>query len=400
MPTVAQVTAYHARQIGTLEVPRGSNRTVYNAWYGMNPAAWCDIYQSWVYAHVGGPSIVGKFAWTVAHAKWFKARGQWGTEPRVGALVFYDWAGGKSLDGIDHVGFVEAIMRDGRLQTIEGNSGIGGPDGVWRHYRSRSLVVGYGYPKYSAVVTAGSDIPNIGAHAKPKKLTADGVLGPLTIAALQRALKVKADGEMGPITKKALQKALVVPQTGHTDVNTKRALRTDLGLASGTTWTAAVTKALQKALNAGKFPAPMIKHRITTGKEKSSWTAIAAALGIGLSALLAANPGNTIHTPVKPHTVVVVPVKPKPAPKPAPKPKPPGRHRAVAFPGYAAVDYGSRGSHVKQLQTALAKAGASPGKADGEYGPKTRAAVKHYQKNHHLSADGIVGPKTWKALFA
>jgi peptidoglycan hydrolase-like protein with peptidoglycan-binding domain len=400
MPTEAQVAAYHARQIGTLEVPRGSNRTVYNKWYGMSPAAWCDIYQSWIFAHVGGASIVGKFAWTVAHAKWFKARGQWGTTPRPGALVFYDWSGGKSLDGIDHVGFVERVLRDGRLQTIEGNSNIGGPDGVWRHYRSQSLVVGYGYPKYdSGTVTSGSRVPPIGAHAKPKKLTVDGVMGPLTIKALQRALKVAADGELGPITKKALQKALVVPQTGHVDINTKRALRMDLGLASASTWTAAVTKALQKALNAGKFPAPMVKHRITTGKEKTSWAAVAAALGIGLASLLAANPGNTMHTPVKPHTTVVVPAKPtpKPAPKPAPKP---GKHRAVTFPGYAAVDFGSHNGHVKTLQSALRKAGAAPGAVDGQYGPRTRAAVKRYQKKHHLHVDGVVGPRTWKALFA
>lgn len=71
----------------------------------------------------------------------------------------------------------------------------------------------------------------------------------------------------------------------------------------------------------------------------------------------------------------------------------------MPFPGYKAVDYGSRGTHVKQLQTALEKAGVAPGPIDGQYGPRTQAAVTRYQKKHHLQVDGIVGPKTWKALL-
>ena len=36
---------------------------------------------------------------------------------------------------------------------------------------------------------------------------------------------------------------------------------------------------------------------------------------------------------------------------------------------------------------------------DGVFGPKTTAAVKIYQSNKGLSADGIVGPNTWKNLY-
>jgi hypothetical protein len=37
-------------------------------------------------------------------------------------------------------------------------------------------------------------------------------------------------------------------------------------------------------------------------------------------------------------------------------------------------------------------------KADGVYGPKTRAAVKRFQRAHGLSPDGVAGPQTLAAL--
>ncbi len=38
-------------------------------------------------------------------------------------------------------------------------------------------------------------------------------------------------------------------------------------------------------------------------------------------------------------------------------------------------------------------------KADGDFGPKTEAAVKAWQTAHKLKADGVIGPVTWDKMF-
>ena len=54
---------------------------------------------------------------------------------------------------------------------------------------------------------------------------------------------------------------------------------------------------------------------------------------------------------------------------------------------------GSEGEDVKKLQVKL---GVDP---IGKFGPKTEAAVKAWQAEHGLSADGIVGDKTWGVIM-
>ncbi len=59
---------------------------------------------------------------------------------------------------------------------------------------------------------------------------------------------------------------------------------------------------------------------------------------------------------------------------------------------------GSSGSEVKQIQTKLKNWGYFNDKIDGIYGPKTQAAVIWFQKKNGLTADGIAGPATLKAM--
>ena len=61
---------------------------------------------------------------------------------------------------------------------------------------------------------------------------------------------------------------------------------------------------------------------------------------------------------------------------------------------------GNYGELVKQLQTKLLDLGYDLGicGVDGDFGQATEKAVKAFQKAHGLTADGVVGPKTWAAL--
>ncbi|MEM8938113.1 MAG: peptidoglycan-binding domain-containing protein [Bacteroidota bacterium] len=54
---------------------------------------------------------------------------------------------------------------------------------------------------------------------------------------------------------------------------------------------------------------------------------------------------------------------------------------------------GSQGSEVKKIQTLVGV------KADGIYGRNTAAAVARWQEENGLSADGLVGTRTWEAMF-
>ena len=62
---------------------------------------------------------------------------------------------------------------------------------------------------------------------------------------------------------------------------------------------------------------------------------------------------------------------------------------------------GSKGKSVRALQLLLIGNNCSCGSygADGDFGSATKGAVEKYQRNNGLTADGVVGPKTWAKLL-
>jgi hypothetical protein len=59
---------------------------------------------------------------------------------------------------------------------------------------------------------------------------------------------------------------------------------------------------------------------------------------------------------------------------------------------------GDSGPDVARVQQLLNLAGAGL-RVDSDFGPATDAALKHFQTSRGLTADGVVGSRTWSALF-
>lgn len=60
--------------------------------------------------------------------------------------------------------------------------------------------------------------------------------------------------------------------------------------------------------------------------------------------------------------------------------------------------FGSSGSEVRQIQTRLKSWGYYKGTVDGVYGTQTKNAVIYFQRSNGLTADGIAGESTLKAI--
>ncbi|WP_101788636.1 CHAP domain-containing protein [Nonomuraea indica] len=136
------------RELGTRERADGTSK--YGSWYartkpapGFAAGAWCQMFTAWC-AHAAGipEAAFPRMAYTPYAVRWFKDNGRWGTRPKVGALVYFNFPGGG--DAVDHVEIVEAIRADGSIVTIGGNVS----NQVKRLVR-RSNIAGYGYPDYS-----------------------------------------------------------------------------------------------------------------------------------------------------------------------------------------------------------------------------------------------------------
>lgn len=171
---------------------------------------------------------------------------------QAGDMVSFDW----DKDGRgDHVGIVEKVLGYGVYQTIEGNVS----NSCGRRTRYASDIICGLRPQYSDA----SD-----------KLVVDGVFGYMTISALQSALQKRGfykgyivDGDWGYYSKLETQKYLrklgyygtgylLDGDFGYYSVKALQTYLRKLGYTDSVVdgyWGSLTTKALQKALNAGKF---------------------------------------------------------------------------------------------------------------------------------------------------
>lgn len=95
---------------------------------------------------------------------------------------------------------------------------------------------------------------------------------------------------------------------------------------------------------------------------------------------------------------------PEPTPEPTEPPQeeaePEAEAEAPTEPYARNIRLWAEGADVQALQEALQELGYKFGRVDGVYGPRTRAAVTRFQREHGLKVDGIAGVQVREALTA
>ncbi len=122
--TGAVVLAAVQGEVGQAEWPDGSNDSPRIAMYrtataGSGVGPWCAYFTSWAARQSGAPlgdrgegfgSVDALYAWAQRAGRAVPASAA--QPPRPGDLIVWD----------EHIGIVEGVLPDGRIQTIEGNS--------------------------------------------------------------------------------------------------------------------------------------------------------------------------------------------------------------------------------------------------------------------------------------
>lgn len=297
---------------------------------------------------------------------------EYGTTPRAGAVVCWDeW---DQYNG--HVAFVEQINDDGTV-TIS--------DSSWRGYVFRTRIMkadasdyltGSGYrflgyiyvdvPYQSGSYSTENAADLIKVSVTSRALLRSGSRG-ADVAALQTMLNQvgyacgSADGIFGSMTG-AQVLAFQRDQKLSTD-----------GIAGQMTW-----KALYSAFEATLEAEQTVEENTAPPEEGTPEQ----------TPEIVAPPeeGKTEQTPVK-----------KTDPAAAAAWKTLSLKTSAARP---TLRKGSVGIDVTALQYTINALGFDCGAADGGFGTNTFNQVVAFQRANHLDVDGIVGPMTWKALYA
>jgi hypothetical protein len=119
-----RIVALAQAEVGQAEYPDGSNDSPRIAVYrqataGSGVGPWCAYFTSWVAQQAGVPlgesgqgfgRVDDVYAWAQSVGRAVPNNG--GAVPNPGDLIVWD----------EHIGIVEQVLPDGRIQTIEGNS--------------------------------------------------------------------------------------------------------------------------------------------------------------------------------------------------------------------------------------------------------------------------------------
>lgn len=156
---IAKANSY----VGLTEMPPNSNNIIFNTDYYGRPVSgpsypWCCVFLWDIFRMCGGSDLFyggKKCAYTPTLANYYKQQNLWFSTPKVGDIVFYQFAGSTR---INHVGLVIEVLSGNKIKTIEGNTAAGNDangGAVQIRTRTTAYVKGYGRPRYSDAAPVG-----------------------------------------------------------------------------------------------------------------------------------------------------------------------------------------------------------------------------------------------------
>ena len=242
------------------------------------------------------------------------------------------------------------------------------------------------------------------------------------VRALQEALielgflSGKADGRFGETTEKAViafQQANKYPDTGLMDANIQAFLyvgtpKNAQGVATKVKTLSPVPGVTMKQGNTGEAVGKLQERLKELGYYTGSITcAYDAATKAAVAAFQKKN-GLKKDGIAGPETRKAIEgesaLRPDSTPTPAPTPEPTPTPAPTPAPTYKVpsktVESGSEGTEAKTVQRRLRDLGYYTGRIDGEFGRGSVDALKRFQEENGLKADGKAGKSTYKILFS
>jgi peptidoglycan hydrolase-like protein with peptidoglycan-binding domain len=165
---------------------------------------------------------------------------------RIGSVAILRWLGAQANDLHFHRTVCYPVGRKSDPDVLDLRGERQALDAMWNG------AVTLSQPAPALPVTP-VPAPALPAVVLPGAITVDGVWGPDTTRALQRALAVGVDGVLGPQTYRALQARIGAAVDGVFGPNSRRALQRYLGVAADGVVGPVTVRALQARLSAGRF---------------------------------------------------------------------------------------------------------------------------------------------------
>ncbi|HEY3559674.1 MAG TPA: CHAP domain-containing protein [Kribbella sp.] len=138
-----------------------NNDNAYGQYFNQNRVSWCNWFISWGAVAANIPAtVIPRTGYTPSSWNWYTSRNLDVTSPRAGDLFWvYGYVPSEGQNRVHHIGFVEKVLSEGRIQTLEGNTNTSGStqgNGVYRNVRTIGPKLRFARPNYAAAISTAT----------------------------------------------------------------------------------------------------------------------------------------------------------------------------------------------------------------------------------------------------